>query len=297
MPAVNLPSINISGDDFKSQETMNQILDTLQKYRKELNFLLMNLDSENMPAIAGVLKDYDGNFSIINQEIDQITLAVGDNAGNIASLVITAQEIQTQVSDNAGNISTLTQTAQGLQSTVSSHSTTIGSHSTQITQLSNQINLKVTAGDVVNMLNINQSGLQINANNIDLTGITHIYDPMSTRNYARINGAVLEIVEQNTVLFSIQPFGSSVALWGRGYNIDIASGLDVSGYSYLNGAKFYGTVDFSSANVIGIDTGGSGDEIRAYWATNRFYADLDESNMRLTIRGRDGLVKGYIPIN
>ena len=37
---------------------MENILDTLQKYRKEVKFLLMNLDLDNMPTIGGLIRGY-----------------------------------------------------------------------------------------------------------------------------------------------------------------------------------------------------------------------------------------------
>ena len=51
MPSINLPNIDITEDNLKSEETMKQLVDTLFKYKKELNYLLMNLDEENMPSI------------------------------------------------------------------------------------------------------------------------------------------------------------------------------------------------------------------------------------------------------
>lgn len=51
MPNINLPNINISENDLKSEETMKQLVDTLFKYKKELNYLLSNLDADNMPAV------------------------------------------------------------------------------------------------------------------------------------------------------------------------------------------------------------------------------------------------------
>lgn len=121
MPNINLPTIDFNIDEHTSKQTMEQILDTLLKYRKELNYLLMNLDLDNMPAIGGIIGDIDGDFSSIMQTIDAIDLRVGNAEGDLASLTLTAQGLQTQVSDNAGNISTLTQTAQGIQTQVSNN--------------------------------------------------------------------------------------------------------------------------------------------------------------------------------
>ena len=148
MPNINLPTIDFTINSGSNKQELQQILDTLTKYRKELNFLLMNLDGENMPAIAGYIEDAFGNISSIQQTIDGINITVsnalgdisslqvqadnisalvGNNAGDIASLAIRAGLIQTMVGNNAGDISTLTQTAQGIQTQVTNNAGQISS--------------------------------------------------------------------------------------------------------------------------------------------------------------------------
>lgn len=225
MPAINLPAINITESDLNSKESMNQILDTLQKYRKELNFLLMNLDIDNMPIISERIENIEGDYSILQQSVDGISMEVGN--------------IQ-------GDVSTLTLTTEGLQSTVSSHSTQLESQSTQITQLSNSINLKATVGDVVNYLNINQTGVQINASNIDLTGVTTLYSQTSGR-YARYNAlGDFVLYESNSEIFSVyNTFGGGVALTFFGDSF--IAYHDVTELIYPQG-----TWDFSDAEVTGL---------------------------------------------
>lgn len=138
MPAISLPTINITEKELSSKESMNQILDTLQKYRKELNFLLMNLDADNMPSIGGLIGDLQGDYSLISQTVEGITLAVGDIEGNVAALQITAEGIQTSVTNLEGNISTLTQTVDGFQTTVSNQAGQIST----LTQTAEAVELK-----------------------------------------------------------------------------------------------------------------------------------------------------------
>ena len=161
MPSINLPTIDFTINSGSNKQELQQILDTLTKYRKELNFLLMNLDADNMPTIAGYIEDAFGNISLIQQTIDEITIMVGNaegdiaslqvradsisalvgnNAADIASLVIRAGSIETAVSNNAGDISTLTQTAQGIQTQISDSAGAIAT----LTQTAQGIQTQVT---------------------------------------------------------------------------------------------------------------------------------------------------------
>lgn len=252
---LSIPNINISDGNNK------EIVDVLHRYRKELNFLLMNLDESNMPGIASRLDGMDGSFSLINQEIDSITLAVGNNSGDISSLQLTAEGIQTQVSNNEGDISTLTQTVDGIQTTVSSHDSLLGTHTSQITQLSNEISLKVSAsyvnGEIDDLddsltgaeiaLRVNSAGssIKIEADHIELDGITRIYDVNSSSGYVEFIGNQLQFngVGNNAIIF-----GNNASIWNYSINDDLGIGADgdilftTSGY-----------VDFS--NVGNIDWG------------------------------------------
>lgn len=202
MPNINLPTIDFNIDEHTSKQTMEQILDTLLKYRKELNYLLMNLDLDNMPAIGGIIGDIDGDFSSIMQTIDAIDLRVGNAEGDLASLTLTAQGLQTQVSDNAGNISTLTQTAQGIQSQVSSHDTLLGTHTSQISQLGNEVSsivsfTDVDGNDIASLINQTATTITIAASKIDLTGVTTIYDadPLYAGFKVQANGRGLNFID------------------------------------------------------------------------------------------------------
>ena len=173
---LNLPNLE-SAFNGKTQE---QILDALHKYRKELNFLLMNLDESNMPSIAGRLDGLDGSFSLIDQQLDSITLAVGNAQGDISALQLRADGIDLSVSSLDGDLSALQITVGGIQSTVSSHTTTIGTHTSQITQLGNAISsvvsfTDVTGNQIASKINQTATTITIAASKIDLKGITTLW--------------------------------------------------------------------------------------------------------------------------
>lgn len=236
MPAINLPSINIGSDDFKSKEAMNNILDTLTKYRKELNFLLMNLDIDNMPSIGGIISDIEGNYSVLNQTVDGVIIQVGNTQGDLADLVITAQGIQSQVTTNKGDISTVTQTANGLSSTVSSLSSTVGTNSSNISQLSNEITAKVsttdyTGNEIVSRLNLTSTTLTVDALKINLNGITRVNKELQLGS----SGVELGTIRfHNNAMISATDLGVMVGLCLSASNVEIGS------YTWFSGQVHFG---------------------------------------------------------
>ena len=170
---LSIPNINISDSSNK------EIVDVLHRYRKELNFLLMNLDESNMPGIANRRDGLNGEFSLIDQQLDAITLAVGNAQGDISALELRADGIDLSVSGLSGDFSSLSLTVNGISSTVSSHTTTIGTHTSQISQLSGEISsivswTDINGNDVVSKITQTATNISLLAEEIDLEGITRI---------------------------------------------------------------------------------------------------------------------------
>jgi len=237
MPALNLPNLNFNIDSGTDKQTLEQIVDSLSKYRKELNFLLMNLDTDNMPAVTGLIEDAFGNMSSISQTVDAINLTVsnavgdisnlqiqadsiistvGNNTGDISTVIQTANGIQTQVNNNTGDISTVIQTANGLASTVSTQGgwitdqgTIIGNHTSQITQLGNEISsvvsfTDVTGNQIASLINQTATTIDINASKLNLQGITTIYDDYDTSSFARFDDGYFYLNVGGSKLFSVE---------------------------------------------------------------------------------------------
>lgn len=251
---LNLPNITITGNNN------DEIVNVLQRYRKELNFLLMNLDLDNMPNVANKLTDINGNMSLIQQDIDSILLTVQNAQGDIAALQITADSIQSQVSDVQGNVSnliqtsnliasqvqdlqgnvsTLSQTATSLTSRISNAEGSISSLSQTVNGISITVQGKTSISEVVSYLSVTQSGVKIASQNIDLTGITTLYAPGSTSSYTVFYGSSLQLYHNNELFFTVS-------------TDSIVSGAMVSAPSNSAGIRFYNTVDFSYADVNGL---------------------------------------------
>lgn len=263
MPSINLPTININKEDFKSKETMENILDTLIKYRKELNYLLMNLDIDNMPTIGGLMEDMQGNYSLLTQTVDGIYMQVGNIQGDFADFRVEADNISAIVANNQGNIATLTIQANGIQSTVTSHTTSIGSFASQITQLSGEISsivsfTDVTGNQIASRINQTATTITLDASKIDLNGITTVNKQLRIGKSSDDLGS---IVFPGTASIEGSNSSSGITISAMS-NIVIGSNLvQIGGLTVeidANTVNFKdSTVDFSQANVLGI-TGTSG---------------------------------------
>lgn len=88
----------------------------------QLQYLLANLDADNVPELDSIQKrltDTQGNVTRLDLTAEGLSLAVRDHDDRFASLDVTVGGIQTAVGTMDGALSTLTQTARGLESRVS----------------------------------------------------------------------------------------------------------------------------------------------------------------------------------
>lgn len=88
--------------------------------------------SETQEMINSAMEGVDGQFSEINQTIDQVEIRVGNAEGDISKLTVQANQIVSRVQDNEDNISEVSQTADKInwvvQSGTSASNFTLTSH-------------------------------------------------------------------------------------------------------------------------------------------------------------------------
>lgn len=194
------------------RETIQNLMDTVTKLRKELEYLMYHLGDANIPDLAGMKGDIDGNHSLILQAEDNIALLVTDVAGNTStinlhsgqiallvtdvedntsSIIQQAGQIALLVTDVAGHTSTLTVQAgqiQSLVTTTNGHTSSITQQAGQIqslvsttnglassiTQQAGEIALKVSKDGVISAINLTPEVIKLEANKIDLNGITNV---------------------------------------------------------------------------------------------------------------------------
>jgi len=165
MSDVRIPSPNEGA-------TTEELVDLMYRYKKELEFILMNLDGDNVPIINSLIEDIDGNFTNITQNAEEISLVAGDVSGNTASIVVNSDAITSIVSDVSGNASSITQNASAITSIVSD----VSGNASSITQNADNINLRVEKTDydgntIASLINQTATTIDISANKINLNGV------------------------------------------------------------------------------------------------------------------------------
>jgi phage minor structural protein len=96
-------------------------------------------------------------------------------AVQFTSISQTLTGFQTTVQQDYATKSLVTQTAQSLQSSIDGK---VGSdiYNSKVSQLSNDINLRVSKNDVINQINVSTEGILIDGSNVHITGQTTIDD-------------------------------------------------------------------------------------------------------------------------
>lgn len=190
MPEIKLPYPQ-EGKDL--QDTVNNLLDTQLIYRKELEFLLLNLDNDNVPELDRIVGDIDGlhtritqtetditllaqdvsgNTSSINVNAEQITLLSSDIEGNKASIKVNADNISLAVSDIEGNTAAIQVNSDNITSLVSD----VEGNTSSISQNATNIELKVSKDGVISSINQTAETIKIAASKIDLSGYVTVTD-------------------------------------------------------------------------------------------------------------------------
>lgn len=173
-------------------DTQEQLVDSLEKLRKELWWLLQSLDTSNVKELnaevinagrieAKYLKvghetEFEDGYdtrSLFEVTNDRITMEVESIHGDLARLEITADQIRSEVIDIENNLSSsITQTAAQIRSEVSAQVTsingqmvTIRNDVSSVTQTASQIQSTVTSQQT----QINNQGTRISSAESSIT--------------------------------------------------------------------------------------------------------------------------------
>ena len=247
--------------------------------------------------IVEVETTLSNQISIVSQTASQIQTQV-------SNLVTEVSDLGTTVTQN---YSTLTQRANSIESTVSRISRSVDGLEddmdwaySQIIQLADEITAKVTIGDVVNYLSINRSGVKIHAQNIDLDGIVRVNRYLEIGNIGDSNTKEITFFSgggtRSSFISAYMSGGySNLEIYGSSIDISAWDMIRLRGPVYFpNQVDFGGTVDFSGANVYGLDTDiDTRYLIECYYSANKCYIDYGGGS-RLTVRNKSGNVVGYI---
>lgn len=197
------------------QDDLNKTTKDLHGYvtglSDQLQYLLANLDADNIPELPDIIKrlsdaegnitnfeltaqglkltvqDHENRLTKVTITVEGIETSVGDMKGNLSELKQTVDGIRTRVQNAEGDISTLTQTANEIRTQVadnkgniSSLQQTASSLSVQVSNNANSISsLRITANGLesrVSDLNGKYSSLKQTVDGFDFTGMVTFSD-------------------------------------------------------------------------------------------------------------------------
>lgn len=217
---MNLPTPEYGKTD---KDTINNLMDTVVKLRKELEYVLYHLDEQNIPMMKSVVGDIKDAFTAIEQNENSITLLAHDLDGAEAQITIQGNQITNLVS-----------TADG--------------HTAQLSIQAGQISQKVSYNGVISAINQSAESISIDAQRINLNGVT----TMSGLAYVGNDLTLGSLSYPGTINF--QQFGSTVIrLQSNGGYLNINGyGLNVDGS--INADSIYsGYGNFSDLQINGQD--------------------------------------------
>ena len=193
---------------------------SLNDLDKEVKANTKNI-SDNYTTVVGKISNLGntsvnkGEFSQLSQTVKGISTSVENNSSDISTLKQTAEGLQTQVSDNSGKLITINQTVEGVKVTAEDGikkytelSQTVdglrskvdqGVNHSEIQQLKDQIDLKVSKGDVVSELNLETGRALISSNKIVLDADSVIFNGKAFIPDAAISGISADKINTGTL--------------------------------------------------------------------------------------------------
>ena len=259
-------------EEQNPEKAVKTLANHLRKIQEELEYRLMNLDSDNIKEInvsdtnvlvsgqplQNVLQDQDGNYSVLQHTVEGLSSAVADQFGQISTLVQTADGLRTQVSNMEGNVSTLTQTANGLQTQV----TSLTGNVSTLQQTANGIQTNVSDLDGrLSTLTQTASGLQTKVSTLEgnYSTLTQTANGLSSK-VSSLEGDMSSLEQTSNSVLSVvydmqDDVGHMLKLDSRGVYIVDNQGNQVS----IHGGQLEaGTVyaDYLIGQTVGLLTSG-----------------------------------------
>lgn len=229
-----------------------------------------------------------GDISSLKQTAKGLQTAVADNVGKISSLTQNVYGVQTQVKNANSDITTLRQTAKGLQTTVDGNSTKLttitqtvegvkvtaedglkkatelsqtvdglktkveaGIDKSEITQLKDQIDLKVSKGDVLSEINLEAGTSLIKSNKIYLDSDSVVFSgkafipdaAIANISADKINAGTLDAGKINVINLNADNIVAGT-LSGKNINMDLVTGRVV-----FTAGRFYDQEERFDINI------------------------------------------------
>ncbi len=233
---IQLPQI--SDKQLDSEKERRQILNYLALLDEKLRYMFQNIDiDENLSEeskeiffkygkdIANIIKDTEGNFSMLRQDINGITTEVQNTKGDISLIQQRADALAVRMQNAEGDIMTLDATAESILTRVQNAEGNISS----VEQTADKINWLVKSGTSAANFTLTSRMASLIADEIDITGFVTFTD-LERSGKTEING---DNIVTGTIDADVVTLGSSYG------GFECASGND--GRGTTKGAKMYGS--------------------------------------------------------
>ena len=284
------------GGTIERQSQIIQDIDSIN-----LNVLEINrLGSETRTRVGNLEVRADGidlTVKDIYESPDGLNARVGGLEIRADSIDVYVAAVDSRLGTAEGRITTMAGQIdlKASSSSVTALGTRMNSAEISINGLNSTITQKVSYTDyngstIVSLIHQAPSYITIAANRINLVGAVSVLSDITGRlgsitagtiNGVNINSAYVDIYESIYVGNGVYLrggrtgfyFGDDSQLFSQYGNMTIEAwnALDIVG----SPIRLYGTVDFSRASVIGLDTGGGGTTVRYSETSRRLYVDLN----------------------
>lgn len=196
------PEENFSGMAFENYINTGKIITSLQITDGVISSLIKDMEGnfsmmqQTVDGIQTIVANNKGDISLLQQRADAIAVRVSNSEGDISALEVTADHILTRVNDAEGNISTLIQTANSIKTTVKnlegdisaveqtakSIKTQVGNLEgdlSEVEQTADKINWIVESGTSASRMTLTDDFLEIVSDNVVIDADLLLYGQMT----------------------------------------------------------------------------------------------------------------------
>lgn len=221
--------------DGRIDSTNSKITQTASEIRSEVNSKVDTLDGKINKNSSSITQTADQIRTEVNTEIKRVD---GDITTANSKIEQTAKEIRSEVAYDLGKvdeqfegvtsaISKVEQQADKIESTVSTVEQEVDDldskvrrHSSSISQMSNEISMKVSAGDIASEINQTAQGVKIRADKIQMDGIVELSESVELGR------------SSNSHTKAIKFDGTGAWIYSNGSNLTISSNyLEIDAYT------------------------------------------------------------------
>lgn len=259
---INTKVINNSGDI----SSLNQVAKGIQTDVANNSGDISSL-KQTAKGLQTAVADNAGKISSLTQSVDGVQVEVKNANSDITTLKQTAKGLQTKVDGNSTKLTTITQTVEGvkvtaedglkkateLSQTVDGLKTKVeaGIDKSEITQLKDQIDLKVSKGDVLSEINLEAGTSLIKSNKIYLDSDSVVFSgkafipdaAIANISADKINAGTLDAGKINVINLNADNIVAGT-LSGKNINMDLVTGRVV-----FTAGRFYDQEERFDINI------------------------------------------------